>query len=412
MSQSLLQDIASPQTYTDPAVLHERYARLRQSAPVSWCEHPAYRPFWALVSHQDISEVSKQNELFINAPRLTLVPKAIEDYLASTGRGRDGSVRTIIDMDEPDHRDYRKVTQSWFLGQGVAKFEGRVQAMAKRSVSRMAELGSDCDFAVDIANWFPLYVIMGILGLPEEDAPFILRCTQAMLAASDPELQRDQQAFGTAEFEQLFAYLGTIVEKRRREPTDDLGSVIANGLVKGQAMGMLETLSYLMLTSTAGHETTSSAISGGLLALIENPATERATRNDPSLWETGADEIVRWVSPVRHFMRTAVRDCSVGGQAIKAGDSLALFYLSANRDETVFENPFEFNPARTPNRHLGFGLGGHFCLGRLLALTEIRTLMRELQSRVASVELAGTPQWTQSNFVGALKHLPVHYKMA
>jgi cytochrome P450 len=412
MEKSLIEDIVSPQIYTDPAVLHERYARLRRSAPISWCEHAAYRPFWALVSHKDISEVSRQNDLFINAPRLTLIPKVVEEHLLATGRGRDGSVRTIIDMDEPDHRNYRKITQGWFLGPGVAKFEDRVQAIASRCVSRMAELGGDCDFARDVANWFPLHVIMSILGLPEEDAPFILRSTQAMLAASDPELQQNQQEYGTAEFEQLFAYLGTIVEKRRREPTDDLGSVIANGLVNGQAMGMLETLSYLMLASTAGHETTSSAIAGGLLALLENPAAEKATRQDPSLWDTGADEIVRWVSPIRHFMRTTARDCILGDKEIKAGDSLAMFYLSANRDEEVFDKPYEFNPARSPNRHLGFGMGGHFCMGRLLALTEIRTLMREIQSRVSSIAIAGDPQWIQSNFVGALKHLPVHYKMA
>jgi cytochrome P450 len=411
MGEPVVEDIVSSQIYTDPDKLEERYAAMRRNSPITYIEHDMYRPFWALVRHKDISEISKQNDLFINAPRLTLVPKAVEEYLASTGRGRDGSVRTIIDMDEPDHRKYRNITQSWFLGPGVAKFEGRVQAIAKRFVDRMGEIGSECDFASDIANWYPLHVIMSILGLPEEDAPFILRSTQAILAASDPELQKDQSEYGTAEFEKLFAYLGTIVEKRRREPTDDLGSVIANGLVDGQAMGMLETLSYLMLASTAGHETTSSSIAGGLLALTQNPDVEKATRVDPGLWDTGADEIVRWVSPIRHFMRTATRDYAIEDKIIKAGDSVAMFYLSANRDESVFDNPFEFNPARTPNRHLGFGVGAHFCLGRLLALTEIRTIMREIQSRVSNIELADKPQWVQSNFVGALKHLPIRYKM-
>lgn len=411
MTNSLMQDIVSSQLYTDPDALHERYAALRKNSPVSWVEHPTYRPFWALVRHQDITEISKQNDLFINAPRLTLIPKQVEEYLASTGRGRDGSVRSIIDMDEPDHRKYRNVTQSWFLGSGVARFEDRVQAIAKRFVDRMAELGTQCDFARDIAVWYPLHVIMSILGLPEEDAPFILRSTQAMLAASDPELQQNQQEYGTAEFEQLFAYLGTIVEKRRREPTNDLGSEIANGLVDGAAMGMLETLSYLMLTSTAGHETTSSSVAGGLLALIENPAADKATRQDPAIWATGADEIVRWVTPIRHFMRTATKDYAIGDKLIKAGESVAMFYLSANRDESIFDNPFVFDPARTPNRHLSFGTGAHFCLGRILALTEIRTLMREIQSRVGEIALTGKPQWAQSNFVGSIKHLPIAYKM-
>jgi len=176
-----MQDIVSSQLYTDPDALHERYAALRKNSPVSWVEHPTYRPFWALVRHQDITEISKQNDLFINAPRLTLIPKQVEEYLASTGRGRDGSVRSIIDMDEPDHRKYRNVTQSWFLGSGVARFEDRVQAIAKRFVDRMAELGTQCDFARDIAVWYPLHVIMSILGLPEEDAPFIPRRSPSTL---------------------------------------------------------------------------------------------------------------------------------------------------------------------------------------------------------------------------------------
>lgn len=405
-------DIVSPALYADPAELQARYAELRRNDPVAWVEHPAYRPFWALTRHADIADVARRSALFVNAPRLTLIPRAVEEHLAASGQGREKSVRTIIDMDEPDHRKYRNVTQSWFLGPGVARFQGRVEAIARRVVDRIGEMDGRCDFAQDIANWVPLHVIMGVLGLPEQDAPFILRSTQAMLAASDPELQGDQAQYGTTEFQQLFAYLGEVVERRRREPTDDLGSVIANGLVDDAPMGMLETLSYLMIASTAGHETTSSAIGGGLLALIEQPAAMAALRAEPALWDSAADEVVRWVSPIRHFMRTAVEDCSIGDTAIRAGDSVAMFYLSANRDDTVFDAPFEFRPGRVPNRHLGFGIGGHFCLGRLLALAEIRALFRELLSRTAAIELDGEPQWVQSNFVGAIKRLPTRIRMA
>jgi cytochrome P450 len=174
-------------------------------------------------------------------------------------------------------------------------------------------------------------------------------------------------------------------------------------------MGLLETLSYLLIASTAGHETTSSAIGGGLLALLEHPEAQARLRADPRLWELAADEVVRWVSPIRHFMRTAVADCQVGGVDIRAGQSLAMFYLSANRDESAFEGPFEFRPDRSPNRHLGFGIGGHFCLGRLLALAEIRALFRELLARTRSIELDGPAEWMESHFVGGLKRLPVRY---
>ena len=405
-------DIVNPATYTDPSRLHAAYATLRRDAPVAWVEHPDYRPFWALTRHADIAEVARRNRTFINAPRLTLIPRAVEEGLAAQGMGRERSVRTLIDMDEPDHRKYRQVTQSWFLGPGVARFQARVDSIAARFVDRMAAMDGRCDFARDIANWVPLHVIMGILGLPEKDAPFILRSTQAMVAASDPELQRNAAQYGTEEFQQLFAYLGELVERRRREPTDDLGSVIANGLVDGAQMGMLETLSYLMITATAGHETTSAAMAGGLLALLQHPVAMQSLREQPQLWDTAADEVVRWVSPIRHFMRTATEDCVIGGVAIGAGQALAMFYLSANRDALAFDAPFEFRPDRTPNRHLGFGIGSHFCLGRLLALAEIKTLLRALLARFDAIELDGEPVWVQSNFVGGLKRLPLRYSLA
>ena len=404
-------DIVSPALYATPAELHSRYAALRRETPVAWVEHPAYRPFWAVTRHADISAISQNNLQFINAPRLTLIPQAAEAYQASIGMGREKSVRTIIDMDEPEHRKYRAVTQNWFLGRGVARLQGRIEETARRHVDLIAERGGSVDFAQDVANWMPLRVIMSILGLPEEDAPFILRSTQAILAASDPDLQRDQRQYGTAEFQELFKYLNEYVERWRREPTEDLGSVIANGLVDGAPMGLLETLSYLMIASTAGHETTSSSMGGGLLALIEQPAAMAALRADPSLWNTAADEVVRWVSPVRHFLRTAVADCTVGDTPIRAGEAVCMFYLSANRDEAVFDAPFEFRPERAPNRHLAFGTGAHYCLGRLLALSELRALFRELLARTTDIALDGEPQWTESNFVGSLKRLPVTTRM-
>ena len=404
-------DVLTPSLYANPAELHARYATLRRESPVVWMDHPAYRPFWAVTRHADILGISQNNELFINAPRLTLIPKAAEAYQASIGMGREKSVRTIIDMDEPEHRKYRAVTQNWFLGRGVARLQGSIEAIGRRYVDLIAEKGGRVDFAQDIANWVPLNVIMRILGLPEEDSAFILRCTQAILAASDPDLQRDQQLYGTAEFQELFKYLNGFVERWRREPTDDLGSVIANGLVDGAPMGLLETLSYLMIASTAGHETTSSAMGGALLALIEQPAAMAALRADPSLWETAADEVVRFVSPVRHFLRTATADTVVGDVPIRAGESVCMFYLSANRDEAVFDAPFEFRPGRSPNRHLGFGTGAHYCLGRLLALAELRALFRELLSRSTDIALDGEPRWAESNFVGSLKQLPVQIRM-
>lgn len=404
-------DIISPHVYANPKLLHARFEQYRKEAPVVWIDLEPYRPFWALTKHADIAEIEKQNTLFINEPRQNFVPKEVEDMtLAAMGK-RTAAVRTIIDMDEPDHRKYRSVTQSWFLGPGVAKFQGRVEEICQTWIEKMREVGPECDFASDIANFVPLAVIMSILGLPEEDMPFVLKSTQQLFGASDSDMKDENNDYGVTVFHNLMAYLGELVAKRRMQPTDDLASVIANGVVDGAPMAMLETLSYLLITATAGHETTSSALAGGMLALIENPDQMAKVIADPGLWDrSAADEVVRWVTPIRHMIRTATQDYVLKGQKIRAGDSLAMLYLSANRDEDVFPNPYHFDVERPAPRHLAFGIGAHFCLGRLLALTEIRTFFKLLLPRLESIELAGEPRFAESNFIGTLKKLPVRYK--
>lgn len=404
-------DIISPNVYANPRLLHERYERYRKEAPVVWIDQEPYRPFWALTKHADIAEIEKQNTLFINEPRQNFVPKDVEDMtLAAMGK-RTAAVRTIIDMDEPDHRKYRSVTQSWFLGPGVAKFQGRVEEICQTWIEKMRDMGPECDFASDIANYVPLAVIMTILGLPEKDMPFVLKSTQQLFGASDSDMKDENNDYGVTVFHNLMAYLGELVAQRRMNPTDDLASVIANGVVDGAPMAMLETLSYLLITATAGHETTSSALAGGMLALIENPDQMAKVIADPGLWDRGAaDEVVRWVTPIRHMIRTATQDYVLRGQTIRAGDSLAMLYLSANRDEEIFQNPYQFDVERPAARHLAFGIGAHFCLGRLLALTEIRTFFKLLLPRLESIELAGEPRFAESNFIGTLKKLPVRYK--
>jgi len=406
-------DITSPQVYANPDLLHRNYLWHRQHQPVAWTEQEPYRPFWAVTKHALIGEVERQNTLFINEPRITLVPRQVEEATIATMGKRTAAVRTILDMDEPDHRKYRNITQQWFLGPGVARFQDRVQNICHHWVDRMQALGNECDFASDVANFIPLAVIMSILGLPEQDMNFVLTSTQQLFGASDPDLQReqDQGDGGRAVFNELMGYLANVVAQRRQQPTDDLSSVIANGLIDGAPMAMLETLSYLLVASTAGHETTSSAMAGGLLALLQHPDQLAKVRERPELWDTtAADEVVRWVTPVRHMMRTATADYVLGGQQIRAGDSLAMFYLSANRDEEVFSDPFRFDVERNATRHLAFGIGSHFCLGRLLALSEIRYLFKHLLARLDHIELAGEPKPVESNFMGGLKRLPVRYR--
>ena len=404
-------DIVSPGVYANPELLHARYARYRREEPVAWIDQEPYRPFWAVTRHADIMEVERQHQIFINEPRVTLVPREVEDQTTAALGKRTAMVRSLLDMDEPDHRKYRAVAQSWFMGPGVARFQSRVDTVCSNWIDRMQEQGGQCDFAADIANFVPLSVIMTILGLPESDMQFVLRSTQQLFGASDPDMQDDSGDYGRTVFMQLMGYLGELVERRRREPTDDLASVIANGVIDGAPMAMLETLSYLLVTSTAGHETTASALAGGLLAMLQNPDQLQLLRDRPELWNEGAaDEVVRWVTPIRHMMRTATQDYVLRGKQIKAGDSLAMLYLSANRDEEAFVDPFRFDVQRTNSRHLAFGFGVHFCLGRLLALNEIKSFFKQLLQRVEHIELAGEAVQAQSNFVGTLKSLPVRYK--
>lgn len=440
-------DVISPQANADNAGLLRAYAEYRHRQPVAWIEQEPYRPFWGVFRHADIIEVERQHDLFINEPRLTLLPRAVEDdMLASQPTGvtalkmlfallkhsnqrwadfkslrrssaqaksaRHAQVRTVIHMDEPEHAKYRMLTHGWFMGRGVARLEDRIRGLAKKFVDRMLDLDGECDFAGDVAVWYPLEVIMTILGLPPGDAPKLLVWSQQLLSASDPDLQKSDQ-YGRDVMLEMYEYFGRLIADRRKQPTDDLASVIVHAMIDDEPIELVDMLSYFLIVATAGHETTSSAIAGGMLAFIEHPAELERLRDEPSLARTLPDEIVRWVTPVRHFTRTATDDYRLRGVDITAGDTLAIFYLSANRDADAFDpDPEQFRIDRLPNRHLAFGHGVHHCLGRVLASLEIRCIFEELAGRIGAVELAGTPEWIASNFTGGVKRLPIRYEAA
>ena len=260
---------------------------------------------------------------------------------------------------------------------------------------------------------YPLNVILHILGLPESDYPRMLKLTQELFGAADEDMRRDEDPTALIQvIQDFFAYFTTITEERRAQPTDDLASAVANGRINGEELTMMQTISYYVITATAGHDTTASAMAGGILALIQNPDQWERLKNDPSLVGTAADEIIRWVTPVKHFMRTANEDYTLAsGHTIKKGQSVLLSYPSANRDEDVFENPYTFDVGRSPNKHLSFGFGVHYCLGAMLARMEIKAVLGEILKRVERFELAGDPALMKTIFVGGLKRLPVTYSM-
>ncbi len=411
MRQAVEIDVVSPSVYTDEELISGRFRELRQKGPIHWIHHDEYRPFWGIFGQPEIQQIESDPQLWINEPRVTLVPTDIEDKTIEMFGKRYGFVRTLIDMDQPDHRKYRQVAQSWFTPRALKQLEERMAALASDYVDKMEAMGGTCDFADDIALTYPLVMITTLLGLPDSDAPLVLKLTQELFGAMDPELQRSGD-FGLETAQHFFFYLGGILQERREKPTDDLMSLVANSTIDGEPMPPLDALAYGLLLATAGHDTTSSSVGVGMMQFAKNPDQFALLKHDPeTMAVTAADEIFRWASPVRHMMRTATADTEVAGQPIKAGESVCLFYAAANRDERIFDEPYKFDITRKPNRHVGFGYGVHHCLGRILAEMEVIALFREIGRRVESVELAGEPVWVRTNFTGGLKRLPIRYTM-
>lgn len=411
MVERIDDQVVDPVTYGTPRKYDDIFAELRRSDPVRWTEPAGYRPFWTIAKHSDILEIERQNDKFINDPRTSLVPIEEEERRVRAGNAK--LVRTLLSMDEPDHRAYRGITQAWFMPVNLRKIEGEIKNLAGEFIALMDERGGRCDFVNDVALWYPLRIIMTILGVPREDDAKMLKLTQALLASSDKDLSGGSNNFQSRQVaaQEFFAYFGAIAEDRRRNPRDDLASVIANASVDGNPAGVFESLSYYLGIATAGHDTTSSAMAGGLHALIEHPAEFRRLRESPELLNSAVEEMLRWTSPVKHFFRTATQDYQLRGKQIRAGDSLMLCFPSGNRDEEVFVDPFAFRVDRTPNRHIAFGHGMHQCLGLNLARMEMRALFTEIVARVDSIELAGEPAWIEANLVSGPKRLPITYRM-
>ncbi len=405
--------IADPKTYASEEAFHSLFTNLRRDDPVHWTEPDEYRPFWAITKHADIAEIEKQNELFINDPRLTLTTIETEEKVKQFTGGSHLLLRTLVNMDNPDHRAYRGMTQAWFMPPNLKSLEAQVGALAKEYIDRMEALDGTCDFVRDVAVWYPLRVIMTVLGVPPEDEGFMLKLTQEIFGASDPEMKRasDATTFNANTITDFFNYFGAITADRRKNPRDDVASVIANAKINGELVSDFEALSYYIIVATAGHDTTSSTTAGGLLALMQNPDQFAKLRANPDLLPSAIDEMIRWVTPVKNFFRTATEDVEFRGKKIRKGDNLLMCYWSANRDEDVFDDPFAFKIDRSPNKHIAFGYGAHVCLGQHLAKMEIRSLYRELLSRLDTVELAGDPAWVEANFVSGLKRLPIRYSM-
>ena len=410
-SPELDNKIVDPEFWSHEGEIHELLTWLRHNDPLRYIEPEGFAPFWNVTKYDDIKAIEGNKKVFINDPRPTLAQLGMDEMVQAM-TGRRHLIRSLVQMDDPDHMKYRMLTQGWFMGTNLRKLQDRVDRLATMYVDRMAELGGECDFVKDVAIWYPLRVIMEILGVPEEDEALMLKLTQELFGSQDPDNQRsfDPQDFFKV-VEDFEHYFDDLTAARRANPTDDVATLIANAEFDGEPMPRLDSNGYYIIIATAGHDTTSASTAGGVLALLENPGELQKLQSNPEHMTTAIDEVIRWVTPVRHFMRTATEDVDISGKTIKEGESAILWYPSANRDEDIFSDPFEFRIDRRDAKQLAFGFGAHVCLGQHLARMEISALYKELLSRVTDIELAGEPRYTESTFVGGLKSLPIRYRM-
>lgn len=407
-------DLISPKRYGENGQPHELLAWMRQNSPVYWCEPDGFQNFWAVTRHADIIEVSTQPELFSNeAGNITVLS---DEQVADQAKGESAitNMRTIISMDPPDHRLYRKVASGFFTPRGISQLDQIVNDSAKALLDSLGDEG-ECDFVDIIAQRHPLRVLATILGIDREDEERLLVLTQQLLAGDDPDYRREagsryeaSQAVGM----EFYAMFDRIIKDRRTHPTQDLASMLAHAhLPTGEPLGEIETFGYYLIVFVAGHDTTRNGLSGALEAFLAYPDQLQRLREHPELAKDAVEEVVRWSTPVNYMKRTVMADATVAGQPVKEGDFLMLLYASGNRDEAVFDHPHDFDIGRHPNRHLGFGWAEHYCLGAHLARASTQALITQMAERVVEIEPAGPAVRTESNLIVGTKRLPVRYKL-
>ena len=400
-------DLVEPARYASAGYPHAAWTRLRAQAPVAHFSPPGWRPFWAITKHADVSEIASQPIRFSSAHGLNLGPANL------VVRPSD----MIVTIDPPRHGPLRRVASRWFTPRTLAAKRADVEAIVVELLDRAATGGDvrGCDFVGTVAAPLPIAVIAVILGVPREDWELLYRWTNEVIGKDDPEYRRPGETPGQTLKRargEIHAYFQRLVERRRNEPGEDLVSELARARIDGAPLTDMQLLLYCELMVEAGNETTRNAISGGLLAFSEHRGEWERLRTHAELLPSAVEEILRWVSPITHFTRTATEDCEFHGEKIRHGDQLALFWASANRDEQVFERPFEFRVDRSPNDHLAFGIGEHFCMGAHLARVELETVFRQLLARLESFELSGAVVRLGSNVNGGIKQLPLRYRLA
>lgn len=385
---------------------HDVWTRLRAEAPVAYFAPEGYEPFWAITKHADVMELAKQPLRFSSAQGIAL--------------HRAGEVvpptDLLVMLDPPRHGPMRRAANARFTPRGVRARRSDLEHIAQEIVDTAvpARSAGELDFVERIAAPFPLAVIASFLGVPREDWDLLFRWTNEVIGREDPEYRRPGETPGQTIKRargEVHAYFDRLIEQRRSDPQDDLVSELIQAQVEGKPLTQLQLALYCELLVEAGNETTRNAISGGFLAFFEHPDQWHKLRAQPELLPDAVEEILRWVSPISYFTRVATEDYELRGQTVRAGEQVALYWASANRDEEVFEHPFSFRVDRRPNPHVTFGFGEHFCMGAQLARVELEIVYRLLLERLQSIDVSGPVERMSSIQNGSIKHLPVRYRM-
>ncbi|MEG9862292.1 MAG: cytochrome P450 [Parvularculales bacterium] len=415
ISQELSNTIVNPAAYADFDQIHEAFAEIRKNAPVALVEAEGFDPFWLISKFDDVQHVEKSSDLFHAGDRMTVLADARTVRTTIEEIGTPHRFLTLVQIDPPRHTVLRDLTADWFGPRSLRNLEPRIRRRAQQTLRAFEETGGECDFAKDIALYYPLRVIMDILGVPDEGEEFMLNLTQNIFSLTDEDMgyknQEERNAALTKAAMDAFAYFNDINESRRKNPQDDLASVFANGKIDGEYMNELETFGYYVITATAGHDTTSNSTSAGMWALCQQPEMLSQLKENPDLLAAFVEESIRWETPVKHFMRSATQDSELRGVTLKEGDWMMSSFASACRDEDAYDNPFEFDITRKPNRHLALGYGVHVCLGQHLARLEMRILWEELIKRLESVEMTGPMTRVAASFVSGPKSLPIRFTL-
>jgi cytochrome P450 len=401
-------DLFQPDSWAD-GVPHAVFDKLRAEDPVHWCEEtpvpvfdaPAGPGYWAVTRYDDVVEVSRHPDVFSSHRGGTQIfdPPTAEDLAIQQ--------QMLINMDPPEHSTLRKIVSGAFTPRAVATLREQIEAHARSIVDAVADRGDqEFDFVPAVAAELPLLVLADVLGVPRADRHLLFDWSNRLIGALDPEYGGGIEDFQAA-FMEMFAYGHGLAEEKRAHPTDDVISTIVNAEVDGERLDEIELDMFWELLVIAGNETTRNLVSGGLQALSEHPAEKARLLADLAGLPVAIEEMLRYVTPVVHFRRTATRGTALAGRPIEEGQKVVVYYVSANRDEAVFDEPHRFDVARSPNSHLAFGNGPHFCLGASLARLEIRVLFEELLTRVPGIEVCGPVQRMHSSFINGVKHLPV-----